>query len=489
MLVALPTFAGDCHQLCRLLRWIEKLDGKLVNHDALLAFDAGTPFDAAMEAQRIAERIFREVRVFSTETSVKGWPIGPNVMFHAIAKYVQEHWPQPFLLMEPDAAPIRPGWLPTIELDYQCRETPFMGQIEPCTQPMMPERIMSGVAIYPPDTANRIPPTLASRRAWQVDAAEIMVRDGSHTPLIKDFFGQRDLPPVFVESRRPDSPAHHFTLDWLPREAVLYHRDKFGGLFPLLAKKLGIEWVEEMEKPKQNKICVVFNVHRGDIHLATRHALWLRKMNQRWPHRAVIAFDPTLASGLINQLHGLLAECFETVEIFSYPSPPIPSYPASANWAWQSCAHHMAQGTSPWLWHEADAIALTPDWLDKLQAEYEACGRSWMGSIVPHMGHCNGGAIYPADAAHRMPGAMSCGAGQAFDMQTQEVIHDTHNSRLMFHLWTLVGRMAHPVGGGELPVNVTADELRRWLPKESVFLHRIKDDSVLNALLTGAYQH
>jgi len=108
---------------------------------------------------------------------------------------------------------------------------------------------------------------------------------------------------------------------------------------------------------------------------------------------------------------------------------------------------------------------------------------------VAHMGHCQGTSIYPCDAALRMPGAMGCGAGHAFDMQTKEIIHDCHDaSHLMFHLWTLLGRMAHPVGGGEIPANITAAEVSQWLPKSAVFCHRIKDSSLVNLLLRGEFK-
>lgn len=490
MLVAFPSHQGDVAQLNQLLRWIGQLDGQL-NHDALLCFDAGTSFDAAMEAQQRAEKVFRDVRMFSTEQSVKGWPHAPNVMFRAIAKYVQEHWPQPFLLCEPDVVPLKPGWLDELEAEHKRREwttaMQFMGCITPCTQPMMPERIMSGVAVYPSDTANRIPPTLASGRAWQVDAAEIMVRDGSHTPLIKDFFGQRDLPPVFVESRRPDSPAHHFTLDWLPEGAVLFHRDKTHSLMPLLAKRLGIEWAPQQRKVE--KICVVFPVHGGDISLALHHSMWLRKLGQRWDHPAIIAFDAT-AIPTVNQLRSFLEPLFQSVEMFQYPHF-AGTYPHTANFAFQSVAHRMAQGDAPWFWCEPDLVVLKASWLEQLQAEYEQAQKSWMGPVVPNMGHLQGTSIYPADAAHRMPRAMACGAGQAFDMEMkEETLHDRHDcGHLLHHVWSILNDAPCPVGGGVVPGPITAEQARRWLPREAVATHRWKSRHLIDLLLTGQYQH
>lgn len=134
-------------------------------------------------------------------------------------------------------------------------------------------------------------------------------------------------------------------------------------------------------------------------------------------------------------------------------------------------------------------VVLRSDWLDKLQREYEQAGKSWMGPHVKGMSHANGCMIYPADAARRMPRAMSCGAGQAFDMEAGfEIMHDCHDcDHLLFHAWSVLNGDWCPVGGGHVPVNVTV-ELARKIPASAVAIHRVKDNSLINLLMSGAWR-
>lgn len=474
MIVALPTHTGDISELYRLLQWMEKLGG-CGAHKAIIIADAATPFNIVAEASKLARKIFSDARVISTGASTSGWPQGANSLFRA-AKVIDE----PFLWMEPDAVPLRPGWLDEIERAYIASGKKFMGHIYDCRQPLMPLRLMSGIAVYP--AHGGLPDLPDSPRAWDVDCAEIMIADGAHTPLIHHIWGQKDLPPVFTHRRTPQSLIQFKTLEDIPSEAAVFHRNKDGSLIRLLERKFF---------PRQGQqMAVCFNVHAGDVNLAVIHSAWLRKMNRRHNNVAVICHDPSCPITALNQLEQNLRASFAEVQTFVYQRPPIPTYPASANWAFQSTAFHMQSLARPWLWFEADAIALKPDWIDQLQNEYDSAGASFMGPVVAHMNHLQGTSIYPADAAARMVRAMSCGANEAFDMAAhQDTLNDRHDaSHLMFHLWTLVGRMAHPVGGGEIPAGITADEISRWLPKSAVFLHRIKDDSVLRLLINGAFR-
>lgn len=487
MLVAFPTFQGDVHLLEKLLLWIEKLDPNLPLHDCLLVFDRDTPFDFATRCHTIASRVFREVRTTATRQSVKGWPAGPNTLFFHAAKTIYEDWPQPWLLIEPDSIPLRSGWLDVLEGEYvTIGGVKHMGCIENVTQATLPPLVMSGVAIYGADVG-KIPPV--SARAWNVDLAELLIPEARHTDLIQDFFGTKELPPFFVEHKRPDSPINALMLDFLKPEAVLFHRDKTHSLIPLLAKKLNVEWQPEPKVVKREKIVVVFPVHNGDVSLAIHHAKWLQMMNQRWDHEAIICYDPLCPGSMVAQLQKVLSPCFQNVGVYQYPAPPIPTYPQSANWAFQSVAHRMAQQSAPWFWCEADLVVLKADWLDQLQAEYERAQRSWMGPVVQHMGHMQGTSVYPADAAHRMPRAMSCGSGEAFDMVSKEDIgEDRHDcGHLIHHVWTILNGTLCPVGGGHLPVNATS-QLLNQIPKSAVATHRWKDLSVIQALISGAWR-
>lgn len=481
MIVVFSTFVGDIANMKRLLAWMEKL-GEHKDHDALICTFGDTPFDLVIELRELASKLFREVRMTAAHERRVGWPGDPNVLFRTAATFINEQWPQPFLIMEADAVPMRSNWLNDIAAEYASRQCKFLGHIYECHQPFLPSRLMSGIAIYPPDSAKILPLLKDSPRAWDVDGAEVMVANGEHTTLIHHFWGQPNLPPTFVTRKDANSPVNAMTLEDIPRDASLYHRNKDGTLIRLLERKL---FPHEFQR---QKLSVCFPVYQGDIGLAILHANWLRKLGQRWQNEAIICHEPSCPVTSLNQFEQLLRHSFATVNSFVYPRPPIPSYPHVANWMFQSIALHMAKQKSPWLLFEADAVVLKADWVEQLQNEYNRVGMPWMGPHVKGMHHANGSMIYPADAAARMPRAMSC-SDQAWDYHGWEDYmpwcHDA--SHLLHHVWSLVNGQLCEVGGGQVPANATV-ELLNQIPKSCVVSHRWKDASVLNLLLRGEFK-
>ncbi len=477
MLVVIPIHAGDIAQAKTLLEWILKL-GENKSHDCLIVVDAGTPFDKAIEIRELASAIFREVRLISNEVPTNGWPAGPYSLFRAATKFIAESWPQPFLILEPDAIPLRRDWLDRIAIEYDAyrSHTPFMGHIYEGEGQYAGKKFMSGVAVYPADTETRL-----IRRDypvhWDVDGAEVMVSQGVHTSLIKHLFGEIGLAPTFAEKRVPGTNV--FDLGYLG-DAAIFHRNKDGSLIRLLRKKF-------FNERSRKNIVVVFPVCERDINLGLKHAMWLQRLGQRWPHEALVAFDFATPVPAVNHLRGLLENCFERVTTFSYHTPPIPGWPMAANWMFQNIAHHMAKQDRSWMLVEPDAVVLRAGWLADIQDMYENCGKSFMGPHVKGMQHVNGGAIYPPDTPSRIPIAMKA-VELAWDyvMPQDRMMADCHDaSELMTHLWTVIGDEPSEVGGGEVPVNCTPERAKKWLRPGAAIIHRIKDSSLIDLLISG----
>lgn len=478
MLVAFQTFAGDVLELHRLLKWCARL-GPYPEHDALICADAATPYDKACEALKLAKAMFRTANITTNGESVIGWVEGPKSLFIKSCEVAAERG-CPFLLMETDSIPLRRGWLDAVAAEYAGCGKPFMGYFYDCQQVGLPSRLMSGIGVYGIDIVEAFPAIRAGAN-WDVGMTEYVLPRAHSTKLIHHLWGSPEHKPSFA---RRAIPPDVFGLDQLPKDAVIWHRDKSQSLIRLLERQMF-----PAEFPTE-PIAVCFNVHAGDIGLAVLHSKWLRQMGRQNQHKAYICHDSSCPIPPLNELHRELSAAFTSVEFFVYPRPPIPSYPQSANWAWQSIAHHMTHWKSPWFFFEADGIALKPDWLDQLQREYDEAGMSWMGSVVPHLGHVNGSAIYPPDAAHRMPRAMAC-LNDAWDMRAKDDMGtDRHDSKLFFHLWVLVNRMPRPLNeaGSEPPTNITAAEVQQWLPKEAVYVHRIKGSSLLEVLISGQFK-
>lgn len=477
-MVCLPFHSGDLSQAKDLLAWIVRL-GKNTKHECLLVADAGVQWDAAASLLNLAQETFGLAKMIATDKPLTSWPAAANQMFLKAAHYVNE----PFLWLEPDCIPIKAGWLDAICDAYAKAGTPFMGAMMTCQQPGFPAVYLSGNAVYPANAKDIIEPFLwAGSSSWDIAAAQAITPLATNTLLIQNFWGQPKLPPTFALTRTAESPENTFTLDNLKPDAVLFHRNKDGTLLRLLRQKLfGVT--------KQPPITVVFPVCHGDIVLAIQHAKWLASMKRRWPNRAVIAHDTLAPAPQLSELNKLLSQCFQGLVPFRYPKPPQAGWPFAPNWSFQQTARHMAQQSNPWFWFEADAVVLKPEWLSRLQSEYERAEKPFMGPVVKGMGHINGGAIYPANTPFRIPKAMEC-TNMAWDyMMKPEMIHDCHDgSRLMQHIWTIVNGQASEREGGSEPRNVTAEQARRWIKPSSVAVHRVKDSSLVNLLLSAQFK-
>lgn len=485
MICVISFHSGDCEKARELLEWIEKL-GHVKAFEVLLVADAGTSSVACSEIHEVAQRAFKSATLIASPTSVIGWPDGPNSNFSTAATWcaVRSH---DFLFMEPDCVPLKPDWLKRITEEWrQSPQSYFMGHIYAVTQPLLPERAMSGVAVYTSVAGKMF--EQRHGQAWEITNAGMMVAHGKHTDLILHRFGTVDLPPRFVEGEfdPKQTPPYPIPFGWIGDKVVLFHRDKSHSLIPILKRKL---FPNERHTPRMR---VAFNVCSKDIGQAVHHATWmvqLVKGRKKWENRATVCHDPSIDILALNKFIALLRQCFEFVDVFVYPRPDIPHYPACANWAFASVALHMSDGDEPWFWFEADSCVLTYDWLDKLDTEYDRCGKAVMGAVVPHMGHTQGTAVYPADAFTRFPKTMAC-INDAFDMVSKgEIGNDRHDaSHLLFCVWTIENGRFSPVGGGHVPSNITA-AMARTIPKTAVYFHRTKDNSLCELLMKGEYVH
>lgn len=480
LLITFSVFRGDTALLLSLLQWIETL-GRCPAHDCLIVADAATPFDEIIASKVIAQRIFRSVEIITNAVSVDGWIEGPKSLFLCAAGYAQRA-NKPFLVLETDSIPLKPGWAEAIEAEYVACGKRFMGHVYASNNAALPPLLMSGIGVYAADTHKTIGPLMRPGVNWDISTASEAVPNAHNSKLIHHLWGEMNNPPVFGDVNIPGTAQ--FCLKQVPAEAMIWHRDKTHSLIRCLRRR---DYPHTIPEPKP--IVVVFPVAQ-DIGLAIAHAHWMRKMEKVHAHKAVIAFDATCDMHKLNEFRNLIAPLFISVELFTYPIPPVRAWPNAPNWAWQNVANHMSRQESPWLWMEADAIALKPDWLERLQAEYARAKHLFMGPKVTEMGsHVNGVAIYCADAAQRLPKAMTA-TSQAWDYVAQpEMSHDTHNARhMMGHFWSVIGDDAVGVGGGNVPQGVRLHQAQRWITPGMVLCHRIKDNSVLDLLMSGQLQ-
>lgn len=252
LLVVLPYHPGDLELAKKLLVWIAEL-GSCKPHSLLLCADSKIPQDQMRELMDIARPNFHRVTTMivtvpTASNDMRVW--APNVMFLAAARQVHTNYKHDFLWLEPDAIPVHPGWLDDIAIEFARCPKRYLGSIiHQDNQPGLPADYLNGVAVYPNDAIelfDRITSIKTSEHAFDIGSAKYVVPKALNTPLIRHYYGTKEMPPVFVEAKAPDSPKNHVTLDFVGEEAAIFHRSKDGNLIELLRKR-GVKYKPERD--------------------------------------------------------------------------------------------------------------------------------------------------------------------------------------------------------------------------------------------------
>lgn len=248
LLVALSTHQGDLARTESLLHWIKEL-GNVKDHSLLIAADAGIPQEKVKALLDIVRNEFNSVRAMIVQTGVVGWPLAANLMFRAVARQIHEGYKLPWLWLESDAVPLRATWLDEIAEAYQKCPRPLMGCVLDAERAIegLPNRYLAGVSVYPQDTFGLLsdrwndakfvgmakPPKLGvaqwqqNVRAFDMVFANDLVPRAHNTPLIQHFWGpDYATHPVFVTARTEADPPNALTLDFVRKDAAIFHRVK-----------------------------------------------------------------------------------------------------------------------------------------------------------------------------------------------------------------------------------------------------------------------
>ena len=257
MICVIPFFGGDVRHAQDLLVWIGQL-GFCKNHDCVLVADKETPWQDGREAFRLAKVVFNNVSFITNRESVKGWISGSNSLFRAAAEYCAG---RVFFWLEPDAVPLRAGWLVEIENHYRNCGKPFMGTLVKHDNPVFPNPYFEGCGVYPANCWEHIKSIWNPQISWTKSCASVTVPLSAHTNLIHHLWGEAGTPPTFQETNQPGTNV--FCLAQLFNKAVIFHRNKDGTLIRLLRKKFGIK--EPSLPPAVHPKCFVQLGRYGDL--------------------------------------------------------------------------------------------------------------------------------------------------------------------------------------------------------------------------------
>ncbi len=222
----LPFCAGDEHRFRDLLLWICML-GQV---PARVLVVIPKSYQASPHIRSLIEAAFLEHELLWTPFDLpnEAWPIGPNWMFLTAAQYCRRK-NYDFWLNEPDCIPLVPGWFEAIRDEYRACGKPYMGFVEPAGEQHASH--VAGNACYHHGVFHHLQVDHLWK-AWDVAMAEVLLPRAHRTPLVHQDWGKRDHPPTFhtVDDLRR-----------IPKEAVVFHRNKDGSLIRVLREQRQME--------------------------------------------------------------------------------------------------------------------------------------------------------------------------------------------------------------------------------------------------------
>lgn len=213
-----PVSNGDAGLAIELFEWMADLGGH-PDHTCVVWTQHGMADRLKKTLVASAEDAWGSVILGSTPFDLydEGWPRGANWMFSTVAQWCYEQRLD-FMIVEPDAVPLKPQWFQQIVGEYRRCGRPFMGTVEDAREKCPAH--MPGNAVYPWNVWEY--GTIGNMTvAWDVALAEVIMDDMAVTRRIQQFWGITGLPPSF-----PDRES----LKIIKPEAMLFHRCKNGSL-------------------------------------------------------------------------------------------------------------------------------------------------------------------------------------------------------------------------------------------------------------------
>lgn len=218
-----------------------------------------------------------------------------------------------------------------------------------------------------------------------------------------------------------------------------------------------------------------------EIPLVQKLAGWIKELGGVDNHELLLAPAwSVFMTGEHKPVIELFEKSFSTVKVMQPPGEDEYGWPDSANFAWRAVVSHVVNGLGgvPFFWMEADAVPLCPDWLDRIEAEWKASGKPFLGARValPDIPvHMTGIAVYSEIAKHipknqviqyqfsyRKPQV-------AFDVQHREqTLPNAKLTALIQHEWK--------------PEPFADDASLSRLNPETVIYHQCKDGSLIDRL-------
>ena len=235
--VVLPYYHKDQERALNLLTWIQELDPKLPQYELVVVTDSNTAAPVHSQVMSLGQSVFGAVHEVFVQPSKVPWPGCNNWVFAQAAKHLATMQPpRPWLWLETDMVPTRPGWLDVLSNEYNTARKPFMGPWVEYYD------IFNGAAIYPSNVIEWSPKFFAQ------DVTKALPFDCAIAPDIVWFGHNASHLMPHIWCNRSNGRPGGFMSDpptWTPRvidwvinhNAVLAHRCKTGALIQALRER------------------------------------------------------------------------------------------------------------------------------------------------------------------------------------------------------------------------------------------------------------
>jgi FkbM family methyltransferase len=227
MIAVYPFSLRDEEQALKNAIWFNDLGG-CKGHEVVCCYDPRCSKDIVEAIGLEMLKAFTKVWRLPAESEVDGWPQGANYLFRFSASWLENKQDCPyFLWLEPDAIPVSPGWMDTLEAEYKRGGKPFMGERVDLGEkrPDVPIH-MTGIGIYQnPIYMLAGEAYRAHDVAWDIASKDQILPHCHFTKMIQHYWQHGTFT----------------SLDGIRPETVVFHSSKDGSLIDLLRQKAAPE--------------------------------------------------------------------------------------------------------------------------------------------------------------------------------------------------------------------------------------------------------
>lgn len=224
-------------------------------------------------------------------------------------------------------------------------------------------------------------------------------------------------------------------------------------------------------------LLVVLPFSRRDQHLAIANLEWIAEMGHVEQHDILLVVDEDVD---VKMAKSIASSCFRKVTVLPIDKCSTSKWPISQNHTWKRAVDYIDHFKLwPFLYLESDAIPLRYDWLNRIDDEYRAVGRPFLGykeyADDPDRVHMNGVGVY-GDIYKFAPSLMDIPTYDdgrnyvAFDWQGgKDVVPSMYVSRLIQFTYKQEDKLL-------------ADESLSWLNPDAVVFHTCKNLRLIELL-------